>query len=287
MKLSNDPAHQGLTHGVTRRTFMKQTAVTALLMPACSLCIQRAAEALTVLDANYYLAHKLELTKAFRETLEGARQFWTPEFGATKTDQMVQLALSHFETLLPNLPDVGGEKNWDTQFLPIAAWYVSLYRPMKEHGKTAEDVGKLVYELNLIGLKSMTKEEATTEQHRMFSREQRDKMMKWADWTQKRQYPANWVARFVPGDGKDFDFGYDYSECGLVKFFTSQGVSELAPYVCLNDFSNSASIGSGLYRTKTIAQGDDVCNFRYKRGRRVVQNWSTEIALIRSRVSQA
>jgi len=273
-------------HRMTRRNFIKQTAVAALLIPPCSLCLLRAAKALAGTDTKYYLLHKQELIKAFQETLAGARQFWTPEFGVVKAEQMAHQALAQFETLLPKLPDVGGDKNWDTQFIPIAAWYVALYKPMMEVGKKAEDVGKLVYELNLIGLRAMTKEKAADEQEKMFSREQLDRMQKWADWTQKREYPANWVARFIPGDGKEFDFGYDYLECGLVKYFRSKGVPELAPYVCLNDFTNSAALGTGLYRTRTIAQGDAVCNFRYKKGRPVVQNWSTEIALIRTRMSQ-
>jgi len=272
---------------MTRRNFIKQTAVAALLIPPCSFCLLKAAEAFAGTDTNYYLLHKNKLTRAFQETLDGARQFWAPEFGAAKAGQMSQQATALFKTLLPKLPDVGGEANWDTQFLPVAAWYVALYKPMREHGKTAEDVGKLVYELNLISLKSMTKEKAAAEQEKMFSRDHLDKMQKWADWTQKQEFPANWVARFIPGDGKEFDYGYEYSECALVKYFRSQGVPELAPYVCLNDFTNSASIGSGLYRTKTIAQGDSVCNFRYKKDRPVVQNWTTEIALIRSRMSQS
>ncbi len=51
----------------------------------------------------------------------------------------------------------------------------------------------------------------------------------------------------------------------------------------LNDFLKSAAIGSGLRRAKTLAQGDDICDFRYKKGRPVVQNWDAEIDLIRSR----
>ena len=88
------------------------------------------------------------------------------------------------------------------------------------------------------------------------------------------------------GDGTAFDYGYDYTECGVVKYFRAQGAPELAPYFCLNDFPKSAVDGSGLSRTKTIGQGVDLCNFRYKKGRPVLQGWSTEIDLIRSRLSR-
>ncbi len=118
----------------------------------------------------------------------------------------------------------------------------------------------------------------------MFTRESLDKMKIWAEWTQKREFPANWVADFIPGDGKEFDYGYDYEECGAVKYFSAQRVPELAPYFCLNDFPNSAVFGSGLRRKRTIAQGAGICDFRYKKGRAVIQDWETEMTLIRFRV---
>ena len=235
-------------------------------------------------SSNYYISRKEELTADFLNAVEGAKQFWAPELGPERTHIMAQQAVALFDSLLPELPDVGGEKNWDAKFIPIAAWYVALYGSMKKAGKTAEDVGKLVYELNKLSLGDISDENAIAERDRFFSQENRSKMREWAEWTQKREYPANWVAKFISGDGTEFDYGYDYSECGLVKYFKAQGVPELAPYICVNDFPNSSCIGSGLRRTKTIAQGNDICNFRYKKGRPVLQDWSSEIGLIRSRM---
>ncbi|MFH0996444.1 MAG: hypothetical protein V1844_13265 [Pseudomonadota bacterium] len=74
---------------------------------------------------------------------------------------------------------MGGDKNWDAQFIPIAAWYVAIYGPMKAAGKTVEDVGKLVYELNKIGLGEIPKEKAFAEQVKLFRRESLDKMPSW------------------------------------------------------------------------------------------------------------
>jgi hypothetical protein len=155
---------------------------------------------------------------------------------------------------------------------------------MKAAGLTAEDVGRLVYGLNRRALEMMPRDLAKKEGDDLFGPEMQAALADWAAWTQKRDYPANWVATFLPGDGQSFDFGYDYSECGVVKFFHSQGVPELAPYLCLNDFLKSAAIGSGLRRTKTLAQGDEVCDFRYKKGRPVTQNWASEIDRIRKRM---
>jgi hypothetical protein len=134
-----------------------------------------------------------------------------------------------------------------------------------------------------MGLRSTPPARAQAEQEETFGAKALGEMREWADWTRKREYPANWVATFLPGDGVSFDFGYDYTECALVKYFAAQGVPELAPYPCVNDFARSAAIGTGLRRTGTLATGDGVCDFRFRRGRKVTQDWSTEIVRIRAR----
>ncbi|MBN1343300.1 MAG: L-2-amino-thiazoline-4-carboxylic acid hydrolase [Phycisphaerae bacterium] len=270
---------------VTRREFIAcSVAGSCSFLPRCPFLAPAACAAEPVARDNYYLAHKKELTDAFRGFIAGARQFLSPELGVGLAETVAEQALRGFDRLLPRLPEVGGERNWDTQYLPIAAWYVALYEPLRANGKKAEDVGRVVYELNRIELEGMPKDKARSQGDALFTRESLDKMRAWVVWTQKREYPANWVATFVPGDGKDFDFGYDYSECALCKYFRSQGVPELAPYVCLNDFVRSRVLGTGLRRTMTLAQGDLVCNFRYKKAGPVLQDWSTEIGLIRSRM---
>ena len=274
---------QEMTNHPDRRRFLQLSALCSLaLLPICGLNRQ-VAFAATLSNGNYYLIHQTELISAFNQVLGAAQQFWQPRFGVPRTALMVNQARAKFKSLLAGLPEVGGERNWDTQFIPIAAWYVALYQPMKTQGMSAEDVGQLIYRIYQIQLAETPEAEAKAEGDALFSTDTLAQMHAWADWTQQREYPANWVAQFIPGDGKNFDFGYDYAECGLVKYFKSQGVPELAPYVCLNDFIKSAAIGSGLERSKTIAMGDGVCNFRYRHGRSVTQSWDSEITHIRAK----
>ena len=111
-------------------------------------------------------------------------------------------------------------------------------------------------------------------------------MKKWTEQTQKGEYPANWIYRFIQGSGDDFDFGIDYAECALVKYLTSLGVPELAPFVCMIDFPDSMYHNTGLERLKAIGYGDEICNFRYKKGREVRQTRYSEISLIQARMSR-
>jgi hypothetical protein len=236
-------------------------------------------------EKNYYQAHKGELLKAFQATNDGARQYLAAQDGEELAQAVTREAAARFASLLPHLPEVGGEQNINIAYLPVAAWYVAYYRPMQARGKTARDVGRMLYDLNAAELARYPKDQARAEEARWFSPASLEQLQRYAAWTQKREYPANWVAAFIPGDGREFDFGYDYHECALVKYFRANQAPELAPYVCLNDFLKSRTLGTGLRRSQTLAQGGSVCDFRYKQGRPVTQDWDSEVLKFSGRFS--
>lgn len=235
---------------------------------------------------DYYLARKDELLKDFKEVVDGASRLLQPELGPERVMKISRDALARFEDLLPGLPDVGGDRNLISYLIPVAAWYVALYGSVRQYGKTAEDTGKMLYDLDELEFKATPEPQKAMMSQRLFSPKYIAMFKEWATWTKKREYPANWVAEFIEGRGGDFDYGCDYTECALVKYVTARGVPELAPYICLADFPSSRAYNSGLVRTKTIAAGDGVCNFRYKKGRPVTQGWETEIDRIRRRRGQ-
>jgi hypothetical protein len=230
------------------------------------------------------LADQTMLLKDFQDTNDGALQYMTQLYGLGVARSIAEEAKKQFEALLPLIPDLGGARNVVIRDFPVALWCVAYFRPMKAHGKTATELGKMIYDLFETELRQMPEAGRLSEGAKLFTREHIEKLRQWARWTQKREYPANWVAAFVPGNGVDFDYGYDYSECAIVKYLKAHGADEVAPYVCLNDFIRSQAYGTGLRRTKTLGQGDDVCNFRYKKGRPVIQDWYTEISTIRDRI---
>jgi hypothetical protein len=94
-----------------------------------------------------------------------------------------------------------------------------------------------------------------------------DRLRAAAAESQRRRYPGDWVCRFVEGDGETFDYGLDVTECGICTLYHAQGADELAPYMCLSDYVVSCTFDRGLVRHETIAEGAEVCDFRYKKGR--------------------
>lgn len=56
-----------------------------------------------------------------------------------------------------------------------------------------------------------------------------------AESTQERRYKNDWVVELLPGND-DYDFGYNYLECGVCKRCRDGGCFDLAQYLCKLDF---------------------------------------------------
>ena len=273
------------SESISRRSFLKSSFCAACGCLISSPLFGQSTEikpADTKLPRDYYYLHRKEILNIFRDTNQGAQQWLTSGYGKKTAGEVTREAERRFEDLIPLLPDVGGENNMMIEEIPIIACYVAYYSPMKSRGIKAEDLGRMIYDLYAVQLKQIPRARALAEGEKKFTPEYIARLKKWAAWTQQKEYPANWTATFISGDGKDFDYGYDYTECALVKYLKAHDAFEVAPYVCLNDFIRSHTFGTGLARTKTLAQGDSVCNFRYKKGRPVTQNWETEIGIIQA-----
>lgn len=237
-------------------------------------------------EKNYYVANMERLLKDFRETNEMAEKYMVEKYGEAIAKEVAKKAPEIFERLLPDMPDIGGKRNLLIDNFVIAAHYVAFYRPMKNLGLTAVDLGRMMYDLDEMyissyqpsssGSGSDSQENSGQRSYESITKAWKD----WADWTLERKYPENFVAVFRQGNGSDFDFGFDISECAFCKYLHAHAMDELAPYPCLYDFIASRAFGTGLVRNKTISMGDDICEFRYKHGRPVTQSWETEIPKI-------
>jgi hypothetical protein len=188
-------------------------------------------------------------------------------YGERFAETVLVGARREYESLIPQLPYIGGRQNPLTPIMVSAGMFLALYRMMKAQGKEVEEIGAFVYEgveraygllprfaLYIYGGLSFT-EHHRRKEHRL------------ALESQKRRYAGDWVYSVVEGDGKSFDYGLDFVECAICKFFHVQEADEFAPYMCRLDFIMSERMGLGLVRTTTIAEGGEKCDFRYRRER--------------------
>jgi len=216
---------------------------------------------------NYYISRKTELMKNYDKTSKSLGKILSTRFDDKQTKTILVEIRQEFETIIPKIPYIGGEKNFNTINLIIASTSLAMYSVLKENRQTAAETGKMIYE--------MTEEMVDYPKfilHLMgrlkYGKGYEKKIKAWATESQKRQYPGDWVATFIAGDRKEFDYGFDMTECGILKFFHAQGADEIVPYICVSmDGIFSEAFNRGLVRTMTLAEGYDRCNFRYQMGR--------------------
>jgi hypothetical protein len=187
-------------------------------------------------------------------------------FGQSRAKMLVQDIRREYEALTPKMPTIGGEENVFTEWLTYGVYYLAVYRVLKCLGQTVEQVARLIYETYEVMAdrpKWLIRLVGSLKYGAGYVERLRDAAAK----PQERRYPGDWVCTFVEGDGETFDYGLDVTECGICKLYHAHGADELAPYMCLSDYVVSQAFDRGLVRYKTIAEGAEVCDFRYKKGR--------------------
>jgi len=85
-----------------------------------------------------------------------------------------------------------------------------------------------------------------------------------AERSQKREYPGDYVYKYVEEDG--YAYGYDFEECGARKLFRANDAMELLPNFCYLDYPKLKNTGLRLIRTKSLSKGDSYCNHRFRLG---------------------
>ena len=251
----------------SRRWFLKAGS---LALCAAALPAQVMAQA-----ESYYLANRTRLLDEFSGIIQGVRAALAPH--SDRTEAVAKAAEEAYAALLPTLPELGGDANRNTEYLLDAACLAALHQGMRASGFSAADSGRLFYDLCVAQLRQTPPDALASAGAYFFSQEGFDEMARWAQWTQLRTHPGDWVARVWRGTDGSFDIACEYQECGAVKLFASLGLADVAPYFCINDFPRSRLEGTGLVRTGTLAMGRPVCDFRYAKGRTVTQDWDTEV----------
>jgi hypothetical protein len=218
---------------------------------------------------GYYVTQKTKLLTDFQENfVKFGRSIISSHFGDDLTDTILKETYQEYEALIPKIPQVS---DWSATKLIESTWSLALYRVLKMHGKTVEEAGQISCEIISARFNSIPLPLRRLMAEKFLSKSSLQEMKKAAAESQKRLYPEDNVWSFVEGDGVEFDYGMDFTECAIYKFFRAQGASELAPYMCLHDFIVGKAFGSELVRTTTIAEGGKKCDLRYKRSKETKQ----------------
>jgi hypothetical protein len=228
--------------------------------------------------SNYYLRHQESIMESIDPFFKAIRNRLIQTDGYDSAANLAALTRQRFGVLLEKLPYIGGDANTLTSTLYLSTIALAFYQVMKQKSETLEKSGKILYQAMRALI--LTPEVLGGADVRMAnSQAAQEFFRKAAAFSQKRQYPEDWVYSFVEGDGTSFDYGVDYQECAICKYFKSQNAFELARYLCLGDFPTSQQYETGLVRTTTLANGGPVCDFRFQAGRQPQIEWMPDFLL--------
>jgi len=182
--------------------------------------------------------------------------------GAENYDRCCEAMLREYDQFAPRLPLINGKKNRNT-FYASAPFMLSLYRALL--GEFAFRQDKALDILNKVTSYKVLKdwENRTITRfvmsHAAGSEFFRKLALKGFQWEGEEEY--GWAAEFPESDAY---IAINITRCGLVKWFREQGAPEIAPIACKGDFVWAEFMtGLKLVRTKTLAEGYDICDFRY------------------------
>lgn len=157
-----------------------------------------------------------------------------------------------YKAMLLRTPDIGGsslEMN-----LYIAAFVFSLYKA-EPNEITPEIVNQMVDAVfdSPFMIKAHKNKKCT-----LFSDKVQDKKVKESIASQNSKYELDW--KYDYKKGKE-EFYNTYTECGICKLGLRENCFEFVPCLCNMDERSYRNEGGQLHRTKTLANGDECCNF--------------------------
>jgi hypothetical protein len=222
-----------------------------------------------VFNVEYYLSRKTEIMERYYDTHARAwKSFLIQGYGHKLTEAVLRETRQQYEEFIPTIPYIGGDENTFTHHIIRSTTGLILYKVMKAQGKTAQEVGKIVYDAVEESVRHLPQVPG-----RELTPEFRDKEIELARKSQERRYPDDWVFEYVEGDGVEFDYGRDYIECAAQKLYHVHDADEFLPYFCYLDFAMGRTPGWGFTRTETLAEGYPRCNSRTKKGGVTKKGW--------------
>ncbi len=141
---------------------------------------------------------------------------------------------------------------------------IALYKILTRYGFEADNTGRLLYRcckefFELPPVMSHYREKGK----RKFHQEYLEKLKQRAG-ASKLGGCYGFVFDFVlPGDSDTWEYGIDYTRCGILEAARTAGALEVMPYLCLADYPIYRAFGIGLRRSGNLGANNPCCDFRF------------------------
>ena len=225
---------------------------------------------------TYYLKTKPRLMNRIEKNREYYERILIQRMTESKMAQIFSKANSEFEHQLPGLPYIGNETNPLAAGFVFATWCLTFFRALEREGIPLREIAKMMYEKMELDVESKSPEKKRNIKEFYFSAGMREVEMNRTKESQSKKYPEDWVSEYVEGDGQTFDFGIDFTECAICKFFEARNALRYAPIFCLSDYATYRAFDIGFQRTQNIVLGASKCEFRFKKDWETPRGWPPE-----------
>jgi hypothetical protein len=218
----------------------------------------------------FYESHRGEMEAAMRHRLDLAETMLRERAHLPDNDGIRQEVMDEFNTVLTQMPYVGGAASRMSDFFMRLMGFMAIGRVLRRHGVALSVIGDIERETYKAQCLAMAETERLASGRQFMSPENQTLLREQAATSRtashQEQYPQDFVYEFVePGPGDSFEFGINYTACGFCKFAGRHGDKEILPNLCGLDFDAYAARGIHLVRTQTLAGGADHCDFRFSR----------------------
>lgn len=224
-----------------------------------------------------YSYKRKKLFNRLDKSIEIVKMALSTKYSSTEIDTIVVDTIKEIELLLPHIPYIGGKENYSLNDFFDSIMLLALYKELSKRGSTVRDVGQLMYEIREIQAFSQSRLMKFLTSKLIFTSFIKNGYKRKIKKMAQDNHPENWKIEFVEGDGKEFDWGMNYHECAVRKFYEKHGGEELLPYICMSDYALFNALKNiKFYRTHTISGGGPFCDFRFKKGESTPRGWPPE-----------
>lgn len=174
-----------------------------------------------------------------------------------------------FLEIEPDVEKSKNSKNLLDERLSFAAYFLALVKVLKKRGNDFQSIESLCLKITYDYVKPKNQLVVIAKKLpvKLLKFKFTEKLLKKFDERiNTLGYAEGFRAEVVTNKEKTFGLGYGINilECGICKLFAKHGASDLVSILCSVDNVTSAVAGLDLIRTGTIANGQELCDFRFK-----------------------
>lgn len=188
-----------------------------------------------------------------------SRKFFSEKYSPEWYKEFATRSKKYFGEITPKIPDIGKSIfSFNYDFAPA---YISWYKTFADMGVTAEEIDKNIWHLNELIMGAVPKFMLHSVGKSYLNGFRRKAAAHMEKQNTTGVHPYDWLIEYRDVDSNCFEI--DITRCGFMTLAKEYGAEGLLPGICRVDYLSAYLMGNGFERTKTLGDGDELCDCRY------------------------